>query len=88
MAHKSINDRLTEELWAELRSMRERAGLTQVQLAARLGRSQRSVSHLEKGTSRLDLIQLMEWCDACEADVVLLVRHMVRKSDQRGRRKR
>ena len=45
-------------LTALLRSMRENAGLTQVELAARLKRSQAFVSKYENGQRRLDLVEL------------------------------
>lgn len=39
-----------------IRELRERAGLTQVELAARAGTSERAVNHLENGkTRRVDL---------------------------------
>ena len=41
-----------------LRQERERAGVTQVELAARLRQTQSFVSKIELGDNRLDLIQL------------------------------
>ena len=41
-----------------LREVRERAGITQVELAQMLGRTQSFVSKTERGESRLDIIQL------------------------------
>lgn len=39
-----------------LRALRERAGLTQVELAERAGTSERAINHLENGkTRRVDL---------------------------------
>lgn len=39
-----------------IRELRERAGLTQVELASRAGTSERAVNHLENGkTRRVDL---------------------------------
>jgi len=40
------------------REAREAAGLTQVELAERLGQTQSFVSKIERGDRRLDLIQL------------------------------
>ncbi|REJ82664.1 MAG: XRE family transcriptional regulator [Planctomycetota bacterium] len=45
-----------------LRESRQHAGLTQVQLAERLGQSQSFVSKIERGETRLDLIQLRTIC--------------------------
>jgi transcriptional regulator with XRE-family HTH domain len=44
--------------------LRKRARLTQVDLAKRLRKSQRWVSHLERGQRRIDII---EWLDLSEA---------------------
>jgi transcriptional regulator with XRE-family HTH domain len=51
-------------LLALLREARRAAGLSQVQLAERLGQSQSFVSKAEKGDRRLDLIQLRTICQA------------------------
>jgi len=48
-----------------LREMRKEAGLQQVALAERLGRPQSFVSDVEKGQRRVDILELMEICDAC-----------------------
>lgn len=45
-----------------LRGLREQAGITQVELAKRLGQSQSFVSKYERGETRLDLIQLRTIC--------------------------
>lgn len=47
-----------------LRSIREEAGLTQVDLAARLDETQSYVSKVERGERRLDLVQLQWFCRA------------------------
>jgi transcriptional regulator with XRE-family HTH domain len=47
-----------------LREARQAAGLSQVQLAERLGQSQSFVSKMEQGDRRLDLIQLRTICRA------------------------
>ena len=55
----------TEEyaaLLALLRETRKAAGLTQVQLAERVGETQSYVSKLERGELRLDVIQLRTLC--------------------------
>lgn len=48
-----------------LREMRKEAGLQQVALAERLGRPQSFVSDVEKGQRRVDILELMEICNAC-----------------------
>lgn len=47
---------------AQLRAARENAGLTQYDLARRLGRSQSYVGKCELGERRLDLVQLRDFC--------------------------
>lgn len=55
---KSIYTREYKVLLRLLREARERAGLTQVELARRLGQTQSFVSKIEVGDRRLDLVQL------------------------------
>ncbi len=55
---KSIYTREYQVLLRLLRETRERAGVTQVELARRLSQTQSYVSKIELGDRRLDLIQL------------------------------
>lgn len=52
-----------------LREMRLEAGLTQIDLAERLGRSQNFVSQAELGYKRLDGLQLWDWTHACGSNM-------------------
>ena len=61
---KSIHTREYAALLDLLRQARLDAGLTQVELAQRLGQSQSFVSKAEVGERRLDLIQLRTICAA------------------------
>lgn len=45
-----------------LRSLREEAGLTQLELAEKLGRSQSFVSKYEAGELQLDLLEIRSVC--------------------------
>ena len=45
---------------------RERAGITQVELAKKLRLTQSAVSKVERGERRLDVIELVSWCKALE----------------------
>lgn len=49
-------------LRSALRDLRIRHGVTQVQLAADLGRSQAFVSEIERGSRRLDVLELFDIC--------------------------
>jgi transcriptional regulator with XRE-family HTH domain len=50
-----------------LRELRERAGLTQRQLAQRVGQSQWWVARSETGSRRVDVAEFVEWCLGCRA---------------------
>ena len=47
-----------------LRQTRKRAGLSQVQLAAKLGETQSFVSKCERGERRIDVVELRTFCRA------------------------
>lgn len=53
-----------QQMLALLRAAREQAGLTQYDLAKRLGRSQSYVGKCELGERRLDVVQLRDFCAA------------------------
>ena len=55
---KSIHTDEYAALLALLRETRRAAGVTQVQLAVRLGETQSQLSKLERGEVRLDVIEL------------------------------
>jgi transcriptional regulator with XRE-family HTH domain len=62
---KSIHRPHHKIVCAELRAVREAAGLTQVELAGRFKNTQAWVSSVEVGITRLDTVQVWEWCQAC-----------------------
>ncbi|MBK8793929.1 MAG: helix-turn-helix transcriptional regulator [Holophaga sp.] len=45
-----------------LREVRERTGVTQIQIATRLETTQSIVSKSERGERRLDVLELRRWC--------------------------
>lgn len=55
---KSIYTREYATVLRLLREAREKSGLTQIDLATRLGQTQSFVSKVERGDRRLDIIQL------------------------------
>lgn len=59
---------------ALLRAARERAGLTQYDLAKKMGRSQSFVGKCEMGERRLDLVQLRDFCLALDVPFLEFVR--------------
>lgn len=57
-----------------LRRTRAKTGLTQVELAKRIGETQSRVSKIERGELRLDVIQLRSICHAMEIDWIKFLR--------------
>lgn len=48
----------------ELRAARERADISQIELAERIGEHQTFISKCERGIRRLDIVELKRWTDA------------------------
>lgn len=71
---KSIFSIQQEELQKLLRQVRIAAGLTQSDLAKRLGQPQSFVSKYESGERLLDLVELRRICKAVGISLVDLVR--------------
>ena len=61
---KSISSQHYRIFLRELRAARKRSGLTQVDLAARLGETQSFVSKCERGERRLDIVEARSFCRA------------------------
>lgn len=61
---KSIHKQEYMLLLDMLRAAREQAGLTQGEVAAKLGETQSFVSKCERGERRLDVVELRSWCAA------------------------
>jgi transcriptional regulator with XRE-family HTH domain len=53
-----------------LRAARQTAGVTQTELADRIGNRQVFVSKLERGDRRMDVVDLFEYCEAAGIDVL------------------
>ena len=70
------------ELVAAVVDMRKKAGLTQRELARRMAREQNFVARVETGQRRLDLIELIQICQACgvspEQEMQRLTRRIVK----------
>jgi transcriptional regulator with XRE-family HTH domain len=62
-----------------IRTARQAAGITQVELAARAGTTQPAVAAYESGARRPNLATLSRLLDGCEHDVEVLARPRVRR---------
>ena len=61
----SVHHSRYQTLRAGLAALRKKAGLSQVQLAERLGVGQSHVSKIERGEAYVDVLVFVDWCDAC-----------------------
>ena len=61
-----------------LRQMREEAGLTQRALAKKLRLSHSLVHNSETAERRVDLMEFIDWCEACGQDPVDAYRRVLR----------
>ena len=61
---KSIHSARYRTFLRLLREARERAGVTQAELARRLDQQQSFVSKCERGERRLDMIEVFQICEA------------------------
>jgi ribosome-binding protein aMBF1 (putative translation factor) len=75
---KSITSQEYRNFIRELRAARERSGLSQVDLAARLGETQSFVSKCERGERRLDIVELRVFCRAMGIPFIQFVRRLDR----------
>ncbi len=60
----------TRLLSDRLRSAREELGITQTDLSQAIGQSQTFVSNLERGNRRIDVVELIDLCEALGIDLV------------------
>ena len=62
---KALQAKRYQAFIAHLRRARVESGLTQVEIAKRLGRPQTWVSKCELGERRVDFVELEDWATAC-----------------------
>ncbi len=65
---------------AVLTDIRTQAGVTQRELARRLARAHSYVSRIEKGDRRLDVPELIQWCEVLGADPVGVMQRIMRRA--------
>jgi transcriptional regulator with XRE-family HTH domain len=66
-------------MMAALVEIREKAGVSQRELARRLDRAHSYVGRIETGDRRLDLPEFIEWCELLEADPVEVFQRIVKR---------
>lgn len=71
---KSIHLQEYAQFLQLLRTVREESGLTQTDVAFRLGETQSFVSKCERGERRLDVVELRAWCAALEIPLLKFLR--------------
>lgn len=64
---------------AVLADVRTKAGVTQRELARRLERAHSYVSRIEKGDRRLDVPEMIQWCEVLNADPVDVMKRITRR---------
>lgn len=73
---KSIHSETYQRFTELLVHARKDAGLTQQQLADRLGKPQSFVAKYERGERRLDVVEFLEITEALECDPVTVVQSL------------
>jgi transcriptional regulator with XRE-family HTH domain len=71
---------------ALLRKIREEAGLNQTTLAEKLGKPQTFVSKSELGERRIDLLETLDFCEACGVSGGELIERLGKTSDPSKKR--
>jgi transcriptional regulator with XRE-family HTH domain len=66
-------------MMAALVEIREKAGVSQRELARRLDRAHSYVGRIETGDRRLDLPEFIEWCELLDADPVEVLQRIVKR---------
>ncbi len=74
---KTLSSPLYRQFLALMRDARDRAGLSQVELAERLGKPQSFVSKYESGERRLDVAEFIQICQAMEVSAPKLLKKLV-----------
>ena len=75
---KSISTRNYAHFLACLREAREKAGVSQEEMAVRLGETQSFVSKCERGERRMDIVELREFCKAMGVTLEKFVKQLER----------
>ncbi len=78
---KTIHSKEYQIVVEKLRALREAAGMTQRDLAAKLDREHSFVWRMEKGERRLDVVEFHHVCQALGTDASALYRELLDSFD-------
>jgi transcriptional regulator with XRE-family HTH domain len=81
MSWRQLGSPQHEELRRLLIERRQRAKLTQRQVAAKLGRPQRFISRVETGVHRVTVVELLELAEAMGFDPMAALRRVAKAKD-------
>jgi transcriptional regulator with XRE-family HTH domain len=81
---KSIASQDYRVFLRELRAARKRSGLTQVELAAKIGETQSFVSKCERGERRLDIVEVRAICRAFGSTLAAFAGHLDKVLGRQG----
>lgn len=81
MPPKTIHKAEYQTVLELLREIRTKAGLTQADLSQALERPQSYVSDVERGLRRLDILQLRDYCAACDMRLSAFIRQLESRID-------
>lgn len=76
---KSTHTEQYRSLLALMRASREERGITQQELARRLGKPQSYVSKAEMGERRLDVLEFLQFMRAIEGEPLAVLRQLERQ---------
>lgn len=76
---KQLRTARHRKVMAVLTEVRQKADVTQRELARRIGRAHSYVSRIEKGDRRLDVPEMIQWCEVLDADPVAIMRKIVQR---------
>lgn len=73
---KSVFSPAYAKFLALLKEARTEAGLTQTEVARRLGKPQSFISKCESGERRLDVVEFLEFCHAYDVDPTAIIHEL------------
>lgn len=81
--NKTIYSKLGKLVHDKIVEIRKEAGLTQRDLAKKLGREHSFVARVEQGERRVDFVELYVICEACDAKPREIIAGLVESFDKK-----